>query len=213
MRVWGAVIAACVSAGGAAEAVAGEAVPILEGDRFHAPGIAAAPSERERAQAVNGSLYAVVAPVHLGESGFFSFLRLFNGGASTATFTVTVVGSGTATAYGTATLQVPSRASIQYPMFEILVPANAMTRNEADTQISFYIQSTEPLAGYQHVTLNHRESFFQNASVCRWTIQEAVGAVAPSAMLTHIHTSPLAAQGYPSFIELHNFAATPVTSR
>lgn len=220
MRVWGAVGAALVLAVAAAEAVAGEPVPVLDCDRFaigHAPASmansTAGPGDRERPQAVNGTLYAVVAPLYVGEGGFFSYLRLFNGGASTATFTVAVVGSGTATNYGTATFQIPPRASIQHSMSQVLVGANAVTRDAADVQFSFYIQSTEPLAGYQHVTHSPGASYFNNASVCKWTIQDAVSAVAPSAILTNVHTGPLASQGYPASIELHNYAATAVTYR
>ncbi|MCA0200619.1 MAG: hypothetical protein LCH56_07220 [Proteobacteria bacterium] len=178
----------------------------------HAPTNLAAAPGHERAQAVNGGLYAVVAPLYIGTGGFYSYLRLFNGGASTATFSVTVVGSPTGTNYGTATFQVPARASIQYSMSQVLVGANATIR-APDTNFSFYLQSTEPLAGYQHVTHSPGAAFFQNASVCKWTIQDAVSAVAPSAILTHVHTSQLAAQGYPSAIELHNFAGTAVTYR
>lgn len=218
MHVWGTVLATLVLT--VAEAVAGDPVPVLGGDRFEvgrAPASIvesnARPGDRERPQAVNGTLYAVVAPLYVGEGGFVSYLRLFNGGASTATFTVSVVGSGTATNYGTATFQIPPRASIQYAMFQVLVAANAVTRSDADTQFSFYIQSTEPLAAYQHVTHKDSASFFQNASVCRWTIQDAVAAVAPSIILTNVHTSRLGMLGYPASIEVHNYAATPVTYR
>lgn len=211
MIAWGAALAALVLAGGAVKAAAGD-TPILDGTRFQvgqAP-VAAAP-DRERPQAENGALYGVVAPLYVGEGGFYSYLRLFNGGATTATFNVTVVGSGTSTSYGTATFQVPARASIQYSMSTVLVAAGAVTRNEADAQFSFYIRSTEPLAGYQHATHSPNASYFQNASVCKWTIQEAVSAVAPSAVLTHVHTSRLASQGYPSAIELHNYASAATT--
>lgn len=216
MRFFGAAIAALALASVAAEAAASEPVRALGSDGFkigQAPGAPAEAMGRERPQAVNGSLYAVVAPLYVGEGGFYSYLRLFNGGASTAAFSVTVVGSATSNAYGTATLQVPSRASIQYSMSQILVAANAVNRDPSDVQFSFYIQSTEQLAGYQHVTHSPGATFFQNASVCRWTIQDAVAAVAPSAILTHVHTSRLAAQGYPATIELHNYAATTATYR
>lgn len=213
MITWGAAFAALVLVGGAVEAAAGQ-TPVLESTRFQvgqAP--AATAADRERPQAENGALYGVVAPLYVGEGGFFSYLRLFNGGATSATFNVTVVGSGTSTNYGTATFQIPARASIQYSMSTVLVNAGAVTRNEADAQFSFYIRSTEPLAGYQHATHSPNASYFQNASVCKWTIQEAVSAVAPSAVLTHVHTSRLASQGYPSAIELHNYAAAATTYR
>lgn len=211
MMSWGAALAALMLLGGAGRAAA--ETPVMDSTRFQTGQAVQAGPDRERPQAENGNLYGVVAPLYVGEGGFFSYLRLFNGGATTATFFVTVVGSGTATSYGTATIQIPPRASIQHSMSNILVAANAVTRNAADVQFSFYIRSTEPLAGYQHATHSPGASYFQNASVCRWTIQEAVSAVAPSSVLTHIHTSRLAAQGYPSAIELHNYAASPATYR
>ena len=213
--IWGALGAvlgflSAVPQAAAAEAPQAAELATLPFQISRAP--AAAVPDRERAQAVNGSLYSVVAPLYIGTGGFYSYLRLFNGGSSTATFSVTVVGSPTGTNYGTATFQIPSRASIQYSMSQVLVGANATIRSP-DTNFSFYIQSTEPLAGYQHVTHSPSASFFQNASVCKYTIQDAISAVAPSAILTHIHTSQLASQGYPSAIELHNFANAAVTYR
>lgn len=168
--------------------------------------------DHERAQAVNGNLYAVVAPLYVTPP-FLSYLRLFNGGGTTATFTITVVGSGTATAYGSAQYAVPTAATIQLSMSQILVAANAVNRNEADAQFSFYIQSAEPLAGYQHVTLNETGRYFGNASVCRYTIQDVVREASSQMVLPSIHTSRLAAAGYPAQIELHNYANAPVTYR
>ncbi|MCC6914392.1 MAG: hypothetical protein IT566_11875 [Rhodospirillaceae bacterium] len=217
MSVRGAAGAVLLVFSGALQAFAADstASSALDASAFQtgrAPASIAGAPDRERAQAVNGSLYAVVAPLYIGTGGFYSYLRLFNGGAATATFTVTVVGSPTGTNYGTATFQIPARASIQYSMSQVLVGANATIR-APDTNFSFYLQSTEPLAGYQHVTHSPDATFFQNASVCKWTIQDAVSAVAPSAVLTHVHTSQLAAQGYPSAIELHNFANVAATYR
>jgi hypothetical protein len=218
MSVRGAAGAVVLVVSGALQALAGgldkgrsslDTAPFQTG---RAPAAIAGAPDRERPQAVNGALYAVVAPLYIGTGGFYSYLRLFNGGASTATFTVNVVGSPTGTNYGAATFQIPPRASIQYSMSQVLVAANATIR-APDTNFSFYLQSTEPLAGYQHVTHSPDATFFQNASVCKWTIQDAVSAVAPSVILTHVHTSQLAAQGYPSAIELHNFANAATTYR
>ncbi|MGE4063050.1 MAG: hypothetical protein AB7E79_06750 [Rhodospirillaceae bacterium] len=216
MCAWRAVITALVVVAGAAEAASAGTLPDLDVGRLEiarAANLSGIPGERERPQALDGSSYAIVAPVYVGDGGFLSYLRLFNGGSMTATFTVTVVGSGTATAYGTATFQVPTRASHQYSWEHVLTAANAMTRSEADRQFSFYIHSTEPLAGYQHVTHSPNASYFENASVCRWTIQDAVSAVAPSAVLTHVHTTSPIMYAYPSAIEIHNFATTAVTYR
>ena len=67
----------------------------------------------EKPQAVNGALYAVIAPTYNGTGGTSSYIRLFNGGAATATFSVTMVGSPSGSNYGTANIQVPTRASPQ----------------------------------------------------------------------------------------------------
>jgi len=189
VRILPAVAAALGLAGGAAEAV-----------------------ERERGQVVNGALFAVVAPLYVTPP-FLSYLRLINAGETTAAFQVTVVGSGTATAYGTAVYFVPTAATLQLSMSQILVAANAVTRNAADEQFSFYIESPAPLAGYQHITLNETARYFGNASACRYLLQEIQNELALQVMLPSIHTSRLAAAGYPAQIELHNFANAPITYR
>jgi len=193
MRMWGAATAVLALAGSAA---AVEAI---------AP-------RHERGQAVNGVLYAVIAPLHVTPP-FLSYIRLVNAGEATATFWITVVGSGTATAYGPAVFEVPTAATLQLSLSQILAAANAGTRDAADVQFSFYIQSEAPLAGYQHVTLNETVHYFGNASVCKYTLQEAQRDLASQVMLPSIHTSRLAALGYPSKIELHNFANAPITYR
>ena len=179
---------------------------------FGIAGCAAETGAREQAQALNGVLYAVVAPLYVAPP-FLSYIRLINAGETTAAFTIAVVGSGTATAYGTATYLVPTAATLQLSMSQILVAANAVNRNDADAQFSFYIQSPAPLAGYQHITLNEDARYFGNASVCKYTLQEVQKNAASQVMLPSIHTSRLAAAGYPSQIELHNFANAPVTYR
>lgn len=173
---------------------------------------AANPPARERPQAVNGVLYAVIAPLYVTPP-FLSYIRLVNAGATTAMFTITVVGSGTATAYGTAVFNVPTAAILQLPMYQILTAANAMTRHESDVQFSFYIQSTAQLAGYQHVTLHETAHYFENASVCRYLLQDVQKEISNQIMLPSVHTSRLAAVGYPSQIELHNYANAPITYR
>ncbi len=157
-------------------------------------------------------LYAVVAPLYVTPP-FLSYIRLVNAGEATAEFTIAVVGSGTATDYGTATYAVPAAATLQLSLSQILVAANAVTRNEADAQFSFYIQSPAPLAGYQHITLNQDAGFFGNASICKYMLQEVQKNAVNQVMLPSIHTSRLAAAGYPSQIELHNSAFAPVTYR
>ncbi len=211
-------LAAALCVGGSMAALAADnVVPVFDSEKYFLSQMpAAAPAaggvDRERPQAVNGSLYAVVAPLYVTPP-FLSYLRLFNGGASAATFTITVVGSGTAVAYGTATYTVATAATRQLSMSTILVDANAVTRNSADEQFSFYIQSPQPLAGYQHVTLHESAKFFENASVCKYNLQDVVREASSQMVLPSIHTTRLSTAGYPSQIELHNFANATVTYR
>lgn len=214
MRTWTTVVAALALASGGAAAGA-EPAALLLSEQFEVGGPPAPREkshERERSQAVNGALYAVIAPLYVAPP-FLSYIRLVNAGDTTAAFTITVVGSGSATAYGTATYLVPTAATMQLSMAQILTAAGAVARNDVDGQFSFYIQSAAPLAGYQHVTLNEAARYFDNASVCRYTLQEAQREATSQVMLPSIHTSRLAAAGYPAQIELHNFANAPITYR
>ena len=169
----------------------------------------------EKPQAINGAIYTVVSPIYTGTGGTSSYLRLFNGGAATATFTIKVVGSPSATTYGTATIQVPPRASPQYSMVGtpaapgILDSAGVAGLQGSDTGMAFYIQSTESTAGYQHVTFNTTNLFFENASVCAYALNHTVGSVVNSKVITNIHTSLLPT--YPSQVEIHNYFNAAVT--
>lgn len=173
------------------------------------------PAAVETSQAVNGSLWTVVAPTYSGTTS--SYLRLFNGGSATATFTVQVVGSPSGTSYGTATIQVPTRASPQYGMRTagsaqgILDLAGAAQLSGGDTSYSFYIQSTESTAGYQHVTFNSANLFFENTSSCSYALNHTIHSVVNSTVIPNIHTSLLPT--YPSQVEIHNYWNAPVTFR
>ena len=194
---------------------ADQVVPTLDTERFmvgQLPAASASGPERERAAAVNGSLYAVVAPVY-ASGPFRSYLRLINGGGSTATFSVTVVGARTATVYGTKQYVVPTAAAWQLFIDHIVNDAGAGIRDPQDTEFSLYIQSPEPLAGYQHVTLHYDANYFENASVCKHTIQNVVSAASNQMILTNIHTTDPVVAAYPSAVELHNYANAPITYR
>lgn len=204
---------ALLCAGASLSALAGDnVIPVMDSESYLLGQMPAGSSNRERAQAVNGALYAVVAPLYITPP-FLSYLRLFNAGAGEASFTIKVVGSGTATEYGTASYTVPTAAAIQLSMSNILVAANAVTRSAGDEQFSFYIQSPQALAGYQHVTYHDGTKFFDNASVCRYTIQDVVREASSQVPLNSVHTSILATAGFPSNIELHNYANAAVTYR
>lgn len=164
----------------------------------------------EKPAAVDGTAYAVIAPIFNDPAASQSYIRLFNGGASTANITVTVIGSPSGRTYGTATVAVPANASPQYAITLLLQLANAAALNGGDDQYALYLQSPEAKAGYQHVTFNAQTTLFQNASVCSSLINEVMG-ISSGRVLTNVHTSRLAA--YPSSISIHNYRNVPVMYR
>ncbi|MGE4063049.1 MAG: hypothetical protein AB7E79_06745 [Rhodospirillaceae bacterium] len=216
MRTGLKLLAAALCAGASVTALASDQnVPSMDSTQFLRTsefGQASSTVERERPQAVNGSLYSVVAPIYL-TSNFTSFLRLFNGGAGDATFTVTVVGSSTATAYGTASFTVPTAGTKQLWVQQDILPVANATNRTNNEPVSLYIQSAQALAGYQHVTLDFNARYFENASVCKHMLQNVLKDASSQVPLLSIHTSRLAAQGYPSQVELHNYANAAVTYR
>jgi hypothetical protein len=169
--------------------------------------------ERERPAAVDGSHYGVMAPLYIGRGGFYSYLRLFNGNVTTsASFTVKVVGSPTGRDYGTAIYAVPARAGRQLSVSTILTDAGAAIQ-APDTGFSFYLQTSQRSAGYQHVTHSPAESYFENSTVCRSLLQQAISGEANRIFVWGAHTSDPIVAGYPSALDLHNAANVPVTYR
>ena len=171
----------------------------------------------ETAAAVNGSLYAVIAPTYNGAGGASSYIRLFNGGSAAANFSVTVIGSPSGTTLGTANISIPVRASIQYALNGtsppgILQLANAAALPTGDTGYSLYVQSTEPTAGYAHVVYNSVNTFFENVSMCSNLLNQSVKSVVNSAVLTNIHTS-LFASNYPATVTIHNYWNAQISYR
>ncbi|MSO72608.1 MAG: hypothetical protein EXQ84_03225 [Rhodospirillaceae bacterium] len=165
----------------------------------------------EKPQAVNGALYAVIAPTYNGTGGTNSYIRLFNGGAATATFSVTVQGSPSGNTYGTrgTLIQVPTRAAPQYILSSILSLAGAGALTGGDVSYSLYLQSVEPTAGYQHVIFNGVNRFFENVSSCTYLLNQTIRSVVNSVVLTNVHTQVIAA--YPSQIEIHNYLNATTT--
>lgn len=151
---------------------------------------------------LNGTLYAVVAPVYDGSNGSTSYLRLFGGvGAATSTFTIRVVSTTTGAALGSALISVPKYASPQYSFATILSLTHATTA--ADHGYAFYIQNAESTSGYQHVTFNGTSNLFENASICAYPLNQSVAAAYPSLVVTNVHTDKLAA--FPAEIDIHNY--------
>lgn len=165
----------------------------------------------EASAALNGTLYAVVAPLYDGSTGSSSFIRLYGGTASAnSTFTIRIVNSTTGANMGNMiTIPVPKYSSPQFS-FDTLI-AMAGTAKTSDHNYSLYIQNAEPTAGYQHVTYNATSGLFENNSNCSNTLNQVVKAANPSLVLTNLHTTQINPSVYPMQIEIHNYWNAAVT--
>jgi hypothetical protein len=132
-----------------------------------------------------------------------------NGGSATSTFSVTVVGSPSGDTYGSAMIDVPTRASPQFSLSAIRDLATASDLVNGDTSFALYIQNADQGSGYQHVIFNGDNNFFENASICAYTFDDGLSSISNSKVLTNVHTSRLGP--WPSQIEIHNFFNAPVT--
>lgn len=153
--------------------------------------------------AVGSSQYGIIAPVYDGTAtsgGSASFIRLFNGGTVTTTFTTTVVGTPSGRIYGVANYAVPKNASPQKYYNDILTAAGAGPLTGGDTGYAIYVQNLDYYAGYQHVTFNGATTFFENASICARLLNPP--AAAGSGVLLNVHTTKLA--GWPSKVQIYN---------
>jgi hypothetical protein len=163
------------------------------------------------AQAVlNGTTYAVVAPVYDGSNGSTSFLRLYGGFVSaTSSFSVQIVNATNGANLGNAvTINVPKNASPQFAFGTLLGMAGAA--QTTDHNYALYIRNTEATSGYQHVTFNGTSGLFENVSVCPRPLNEAALASSVSLVATNLHTDQLGAD-YPSQIDIHNYWNAAVT--
>lgn len=181
-------------------------------------GLASSVQAAQAAQApLDGSTYAIATPAFDGSGGspISSYFRFFNGNTSTSTFTVTIVGSQSGTAYGQPfTIQIPARAAPQYSLGTLLTMAGASgagagTANN-DTSFAVFIKNPDTSAGYQHVTYNGTTTLFENNSVCnKGLLSAALLSVTNQNVLTNIHTSRLG--GYPSVIYLFNSSSAALS--
>lgn len=170
---------------------------------MHQEAPASAP-DRESPQVVQGSGYTVVMPIYAGADGNTSFLRFPNGGLATSVTSITIVGYPSGFNYGTPTVTVPSGASPQYSIYEILDAAGLSTASftaRGDLGFSLYLRNADRVMGFQHVIYNDFSKFFENASACAYEPGQDYSFL--NQVMINIHTSRLAA--YPSTLFLHNF--------
>jgi hypothetical protein len=185
----------------------------LEGiERPSGPTTEGKASSREKSSALNGTLYSVIAPTYDGTgTGTLSFIRLFNGAQQTSTFSVTVVGSPSGRTYGSANIAVPRSASLQEDLGRILARASAGPLTGGDTGYALYVQNADTASGWQHVTYNDGNKFFENHSVCGTLLNQQIASISSTQVLINVHTSRLSA--YPSRIQIHNYWNAAVTYR
>jgi len=173
------------------------------------------PSSIERASALDGTQYLEIAPIFTGSDGNFSYIRFLNANgllgspAVTATFNITVVGSPSGRAYGTANIQVPSFGNPQYALQQVLNAANAGALSGGDTAYSLYLQTSNQLVTYQHVIWNSSNGFFENVSICNSAVGYAGAGGSQAQFLMNVYTSSIPA--YPSLVFIHNYQDTQVT--
>jgi len=80
----------------------------------------------------------------------------------------------------------------------------------ASGSYALYIQSSEPLAGYQHVTFNSVSTLFENNGVCSTPLDQQAAHYSKPRMLSNVHSSTFATT-YPSTINIHNYSAAATT--
>ncbi len=197
----------------AAFAVNSTVSTVGEADSFttgSAPASVTKKSAAEKQSAVVGSNYAVITGAIDGLGQLNSYIRLFNGGAASTNFSITIVNSATGQTVGTtATVQVPPLASKQMILHDILVLVAPGTA--AGGTYALYIQAPEATAGYQHVVFNGASDLFENASLCKTLLNQVVAPVSNSIVMINVHTSLIEDFGYPMRLEFHNFADTAKT--
>ena len=164
--------------------------------------------------AVNGTQWAVIAPTFTGTT--LSYIRLFNGSLTgSSTFSVMVVSSTGQT--WSSTVSIPKSASVQYALTAAGGSPDIATLTGADINANntyaVYLQSADATAGYQHVTFNAGNDFFENASLCRYTLADAMATNNNSYVLLNVHNANTTMSKWPSSLALHNYWNAAVTYR
>ena len=168
----------------------------------------------DKQSSLNGANYAVITPVYDGSTGSTSYIRLFNGDSTVNTFSVTVVNAGTGATLGTTSIRVPSYASPQYPLAPAggsnSIFAQAGVTDQSGTSYALYIQDTDTLSGYEHVTFNNKSSLFENSSLCNSLVNQQL-ASSNTVALPNVHTSVPTLSSYPSTVSIANYSASSTT--
>jgi hypothetical protein len=180
-------------------------------------GSAMAHAEVEKPSVIDGTAanYAVIAPTFQSVKGVGSdsYIRLFNGGTTSSTFTVTTVGVPSGATYGNSnTISIPANASVQFSLGQILNLTGAGSLSGSDTSFAVYLRNSDSAAGYQHVTYSGESGLFENVSTCSTSINEQLLSSRGALALTNLHTSKgNASIILPSSVRIHNYGSTAKT--
>ena len=177
---------------------------------FAPSAMSAEPAERpalEKAEALTGSNYAVIAPAYDAVGSTNSFIRLFNGGPTQTTFNIAIVNAATGVQVATAAVPVLSLAAPEYQLSTIF-STYANYHPAAGGTYALYITAQELLAGYQHIIFADGAGLFENASVCKTYLQDVMSPMTNSIVVTGLNTSSPYVAAYPSQLQIHNFAAS-----
>jgi hypothetical protein len=172
------------------------------------------PGHERPAAYLNGTSLTVLAPIYEHAAGNISYVRFYNQKSATSTISVQIVGTPTGRVYGTASVTVPAKASLQLAYTQILqragVTPGAYIGN--DGGFSFYMSAgSNSSQSYQHVIHNADNGFFENMSVCQWDETGIEGLL--DASLINVHTTSPYMDEYPSLISFHHYGNTSARYR
>ncbi len=178
-------------------------------------------AEIEKPAAIDGSAYSVIPSVlynvTTANGRTDSYIRLFNGGLSTARFDLIIVNPATgATVGSTFSINVPSHASVQYQIQDLFGASYANVSVTGTAAYFVYVKSSEPTAGYQHAYFNDGTKFFENATTCATLLNQTMLAATNTIVLTNLSSSLLTNGtnlNYPTSVVIHNYSSTAATYR
>jgi len=173
------------------------------------PGKSSLTSEVERQNAVSGQTYTVISPIFLGggpDGGNTTYIRFYNFELRSSTFTINVVAYPGANIIGTATATVPSAASRQYSIADILTAAGVPLNLNGAVGAALYVRNPDVGVAYQNVIYNSNSRFFENMTQCGDTSLSDLNRT-----VINVHTSTII--GYPSSILFHNYSASDIPYR
>lgn len=163
----------------------------------------AAPSI-ERPAALSGYGYTVIGRVFLDEAGNVSYLRLLNLSGSTATVSVTLIGSPSGRNYGTTQISIANHAARQIPVTELLSAVGLLGPISPDTRIGLYTRSDSAPVTVQHVLYSQSTGFFENMSTCQNSSVSDTNAA-----LMNVHTTSIT--DYVSYVTIYNYTTSAVS--